>query len=148
MKRSPVRLTLFSVEEANRLAQEIRPELVRLSRLNREFVQIRDRAEVLAVATSGASVENPDMRDLQGLADRRDRLGAEIKLAIEAIHRRGCVVKDVEKGLVDFYTLSGDRLVFLCWRVDEDHITHWHDIDTGYAGRQPVDATFLTTTLS
>jgi hypothetical protein len=139
MKRSPVRLTLFSVEEAKRVAQEIRPELVRLSRLNREFTQIRDRAEVLAVVTSGASVENPDMRDLQGLADRRDRLGAEIKLAIEAIHRRGCVVKDVEKGLVDFYTLSGDRLVFLCWHMGETEVAHWHPLDGGFAARKPLD---------
>ena len=139
MKRSPVRLTLFSALEANRVAQEIRPELVRLSRLNREFTQIRDRAEVLAVVTSGASVENPDMRDLQGLADRRDRLGAEIKLAIEAIHRRGCVVKDVEKGLVDFYTLSGDRLVFLCWHMGETEVAHWHPLDGGFAARKPLD---------
>ena len=49
---------------------------------------------------------------------------------------------------MDFYTLREDRLVFLCWRVDEDHITHWHDVESGYAGRQPVDSTFLTTTLS
>jgi len=139
MKRSPVRLTLFSVEEANRVAQEVRPELVRLSRLNREFTQIQNRAEVLAVVTSGASVENPDMRDLQGLAGRRDRLGAEIKLAIEAIHRRGCVVKDVEKGLVDFYTLSGDRLVFLCWHMGETEVAHWHPLDGGFAARKPLD---------
>lgn len=139
MKRSPVRLTLFSVEEANRLVHEIRPELVRLARLNKEFTQVQTRAEVLAVATSGASVENPDMRDLQGLADRRDGLGAEIRLAIEAIHRRGCVVKDPEKGLVDFYTLSGDRLVFLCWHMGETEVAHWHPLDGGFAARKPLD---------
>lgn len=139
MKRSPVRLTLFSVEEANRMVHEIRPELVRLARLNQEFTQVRDRAEVLTVATSGASVENPDLRDLQGLADRRDRLGAEIRLAIEAIHRRGCVVKDPEKGLVDFYTLSGDRLVFLCWHMGETEVAHWHSLDGGFAARKPLD---------
>lgn len=139
MKRSPVRLTLFSIEEANRLAAEIRPELVRLARLNREFTQIRDRAEVLSVVISGASGENPDVRDLAGLKDRRDRLGAEIQLAIEAIHRRGCVVKDPEKGLVDFYTLSGDRLVFLCWHMGETEVTHWHPLDGGFAARKPLD---------
>lgn len=139
MKRSPVRLTLFSVEEANRVAQEIRPELVRLSRLHREFSQIQSRADVLSVATSGASAENPDVRDLQGLTERRDRLGTEMRLAIEAIHRRGCVVKDVEKGLVDFYTLSGDRLVFLCWHMGETEVAHWHPLDGGFAARKPLD---------
>lgn len=139
MRRPPIRLTLFSVEEANRLAHEIRPELVRLARIHREFAQIRDRAEVLAVATSGASVENPDVRDLKGLAERRDRLGAEIRLAIEAIQRRGCLVKDVEKGLVDFYALSGDRLIFLCWHMGETEVAHWHPLDGGFAARKPLD---------
>jgi hypothetical protein len=37
--------------------------------------------------------------------------------------------------------------VFLCWRVDEVHITHWHDVDAGYAGRQPIDSALLTTEL-
>lgn len=139
MKRSPVRLTLFSVEEANRTAQEIRPELVRLARVHREFTQIAARAGVLAVATAGASSENPDVRDLNGLTGRRDRLAAEIRLAIEAIQRRGCVVKDVEKGLVDFYTLSGDRLIFLCWHMGEPEVAHWHSLDGGFAARKPLD---------
>ena len=47
---------------------------------------------------------------------------------------------------MDFYTLREDRLVFLCWRLDEAHITHWHDIESGFAGRQPVDDRILTET--
>jgi hypothetical protein len=137
--KQPIRLTLYNVQEANRLAQEIRPELVRLARLHREFQRIQDRAEVLAVALAGASPANPDVRDMQGLSDRRDRLGSEIRLAIEAIQRRGCVVKDVEKGLVDFYTLSGDRLIFLCWHMGEPKVAHWHTLEGGFAARQPLD---------
>jgi len=137
--RAPVRLTLFTVEEANRVAREIQPELVRLARLHREFQSLADRAEVLSVALAGASAENPDRRDLKSLGDRRDRLGAEIKLGIEAVHRRGCLVKDPERGLVDFYALSGDRLIFLCWQKDEKEVAHWHTLEGGFAGRLPLD---------
>ena len=55
-----------------------------------------------------------------------------------AIHRRGCLIKDLELGLVDFYALAGDRLVMLCWKIDEPEIQHWHTLDGGFAGRQPL----------
>ena len=71
-----------------------------------------------------------------------------IKAYLDEIQAIGCLFKGFDAGLIDFYTLREDRLVFLCWRVDEEHITHWHEVDSGYAGRQPIDATFLTTTYS
>jgi hypothetical protein len=56
----------------------------------------------------------------------------------------GCVFKGFEEGLVDFYSLRDDKLVFLCWRYGEERITHWHDTDAGYGGRQPVDDDMLS----
>ncbi len=47
-------------------------------------------------------------------------------------------LKDVERGLVDFPAILDEREVFLCWEKAEDNITHWHDIDTGFAGRKPL----------
>jgi hypothetical protein len=58
----------------------------------------------------------------------------------------GCLFKGFEEGLVDFYTLRDDRLVLLCWHLGEDAITHWHDVDAGYAGRQPIDDLILSGT--
>jgi hypothetical protein len=55
-------------------------------------------------------------------------------------------VQGVRDGLVDFYTLRDDRLVFLCWRLGEPRITHWHEVDAGFADRQPVDDRILTET--
>jgi len=45
---------------------------------------------------------------------------------------------------VDFYSLREDRPIFLCWRLGEDRITHWHEIDSGFAGRQPIDGAILS----
>jgi hypothetical protein len=141
--RQPIRLTLFNVEEANRVAHEIRPELVRLARVKREFDALKERVEVLSLAVAGASPENPDVQDMRSLGENRDRLAAEIRLALEAIKRRGCLVKDIDRGLVDFYTLSGDRLIFLCWHMGEADVAHWHTLEGGFSSRQPLNPSEL-----
>lgn len=73
-----------------------------------------------------------------------ERIGAFL-LELEEI---GCVFKGFDAGLVDFYALRDDRLVYLCWQQGESHITHWHEVDAGFAGRQPVDELMLTETVS
>jgi len=70
-------------------------------------------------------------------AERINRYLQELELV-------GCVFKGFEAGLVDFYSLRDDRPVFLCWRLGEERITHWHEIDSGFAGRQPIDASILS----
>ena len=50
----------------------------------------------------------------------------------------GCELKDVHTGLLDFRSLREDRVVYLCWRLGEDEIRFWHELDTGFAGRQPL----------
>ena len=54
---------------------------------------------------------------------------------------RGCVVKDLDRGLVDFYSLAGDKLIFLCWHAGEPEVGHWHPIEGGFTSRQPLDRT-------
>jgi hypothetical protein len=133
-----VKITLFSLEDANRAIAEIRPELVELVELKRQLERIQSRHEVLELAISGASEENPDARELRALAARRKTLGERLRRGLEQIHRRGCLIKDLDRGLVDFYALAGDRLVFLCWQLGEDEVGHWHTLDSGFAGRQRV----------
>ena len=57
---------------------------------------------------------------------------------LEEIESVGCVVKDIDSGLVDFFHYFEGRDVFLCWKLGEDKIGHWHEIDTGYEGRKPI----------
>jgi hypothetical protein len=132
------RLILFTVEEANRLAAEIRPAMERLVRARREYSRVDERATVLALATSGADEANPDRIEHDRLVERRRALGEDIARGVGRIQRRGCVLKDLDRGLVDFYSLAGDRLIFLCWQVDEPEVTHWHPVHGGYADRQPI----------
>jgi len=55
-----------------------------------------------------------------------------------AINERGIVLRSVEQGLVDFPSVRDGRLIHLCWLAGEPDITHWHEIDVGFAGRQPL----------
>ncbi len=132
-------VTLFTVEEADRLAAAIRPQLERLRALKQEFDRLETRIGVLRVAIAGATPGNPDTVELGRVHAQRATLAQEITAGLHAVQRQGCLVKDLDQGLVDFYALRGDRLVFLCWRLGEPHITHWHTLDGGYATRQPLD---------
>jgi hypothetical protein len=58
---------------------------------------------------------------------------------IDQIQQTGCVVKDLDVGLVDFPSRRGDEEVYLCWKLGEDHIGFWHGIEEGFAGRKPLD---------
>lgn len=134
-----MRLNLFTVEEANRLLVEIRPRFERLVEAKREFDRTRARMDVLGLATSGAGQDNPDVLELRRLQERYNTLAELIANGVSAIHRRGCLIKDLDSGLLDFYALNGDRLVFLCWKLGEGEISHWHAIDAGFSDRQPIN---------
>ncbi len=133
-----VELTLFTVDEANRLATELRPELTRIRELKAEYERLERRAAVLELAVAGTDPANPDAIELQNLQLHRRSLGERIGRGIRAVQTRGCLVKDLDRGLVDFYSLSGDRLIFLCWQLSEAEVSHWHTLDGGFGGRQPL----------
>lgn len=136
---------IFTLEEAERTLPLLRRILTDLRAEYRIWQDAGAEYELLA---AGARAERGETEEL--LAARRAMTASADRISgfLDEIAAIGCLFKGFDAGLVDFYTLREDRLVFLCWRVDEDHITHWHDVESGYAGRQPVDSTFLTTTLS
>jgi hypothetical protein len=59
--------------------------------------------------------------------------------AAEKIESYGCVLKDIDQGLVDFpWEMEEDRVVFLCWQFGEPAVIAWHPLDAGFAQRQPL----------
>lgn len=59
---------------------------------------------------------------------------------IQELRRHGCELKDLTSGIVDFPALLQGREVYLCWKLGEDAILHWHEVDAGFRGRQPIDS--------
>ena len=126
---------LYTVEEARELVATLRPLLNEVRVLRRE---IAEHAAVLRALT-------PDMRGNGHAADvsRRER---RITQCVETIRERlrqiealDIEVKDLETGLVDFFSLRDGRVVYLCWAVDEPTVAYWHEINDGFRGRQPLD---------
>jgi len=74
---------------------------------------------------------------------RRESTGEHLKSVLESIQESGCLVKDLEKGLVDFPTLFRGEEVYLCWKLDEPSIAFWHGVQEGFAGRKSIDQDFL-----
>ncbi len=133
-----MRITLFTVDEANAILPQTKPRLERLVMQKREFDKIEARTAILSIATAGAAPDNPDALELAALLEKRRRLGEIIGRGAQELHEKGVMVKDLDRGLVDFYALSGDRLIFLCWHLGESDVSHWHALDSGFRGRQPL----------
>jgi len=128
---------LFTLEEANRLVPSLEA-LVR--RLVGQRQTLREHEQVIeefraAAGKSGGGM--PGGRFGQARAEA-ERLGAEIAEGIRQIESWGCVVKDLDQGLVDFPSRRGDATVLLCWRLGEPSIRYWHGLREGFAGRKPL----------
>ena len=68
----------------------------------------------------------------------RDSCVAAIREALGKIEQAGCVVKDLDVGLVDFPSVVNDEQVYLCWKLGEERIRYWHRMDEGFARRKPL----------
>ena len=117
----------YTREEARALLPQLRQWLEQLEE-QRSQLQKLDR-RLAALVESGADVGGTSVNSwVRVMADIRDLLAN--------FQEREILVKDVERGLVDIPSIIGGREVFLCWEKDEEDIEFWHDLDTGYAGRE------------
>ena len=117
----------YTREEANALLPHIRKWLVRLNQQREDLQRCEKRLSGLTGPGNdigGETVNNW----IRTLADMQELL-AEFQ-------QRHIFIKDLERGLLDFPALIGGREVFLCWEQDEETVEFWHDLETGYGGRE------------
>lgn len=86
---------------------------------------------------------NVDTAAAEAWKAQYDSNGQTLKNAMERIEDLGILVKDLDIGLVDFPTLFRGEEVYLCWRMDEGDIDHWHGVNEGFNGRRPIDKHFV-----
>lgn len=117
----------YTREEAQALLPRLRTWLKRLNELRRDVE--RDDKRLTSLMHPG--------NDLGGdLVNRWIRALAEMQEVLGEFQRRDIQVKDLERGLLDFPAIIGGKEVFLCWEQDEEAVEFWHDLDTGYGGRE------------
>jgi hypothetical protein len=130
---------LFTVEEANALIPRLETALSEMAAFRAELKMLRKDIEVLSlIAASAGGSENPDAAELKNKRRRYRTVAAEIERIGAGLEEAGCLVKHPDEGLVDFFHLRGDRLVFLCWKVGEKAVEHWHPLSGGYASRKSL----------
>jgi hypothetical protein len=130
---------LFTLTEAERTRREVEPELIQAIETRRQMGPLDEELTALAARiqwTGGLAVSYEDAAKVRF---QRDRLAQSLKASLEKIQATGCVVKDLETGLLDFPAIVNNEEVYLCWRLGEERIRFWHRQNEGFAGRKPID---------
>lgn len=119
----------YTREEARELLPQVRQWLVELNHQREEMQRYEKRLTGLTEQGNdiGGETVNSWIRALAGM-----------QALLAEFQRRRIFIKDVSRGLIDFPAIIGGREVFLCWEQDEDDIEFWHDLETGFTGREKL----------
>ena len=120
----------YTRDEAQALLPQLRVWLAELKQLREDTERFEKRLSGLGTdgQDTGGDTVNSWIRALAGMQS-----------VLMEFQRREIFIKDLSRGLVDFPALIGGREVFLCWEADEDTIEFWHDLESGYGGREKLD---------
>jgi hypothetical protein len=129
----------FSRDEAEQLLARIEPILVDLLAKKRTADSLEGELSKAATRIMMAGGSSPAYGELAKKRSECTRTLAQITESIAEIQRTGCLVKDLDQGLVDFPCRIEGREAFLCWKLGEKRIGWWHGIEEGFAGRKPID---------
>lgn len=120
----------FTVREANEILAGIRPLMDEIQTIRREI--LARQPDVWPVVERAAG--NGGSQTASKLVREFERLDA----LVHQVQETGALFKDINLGLLDFPALKDGREVYLCWKYGEGDIAFWHEIESGYAGRQPI----------
>jgi len=120
----------YTIEEARALLPDIRTWLEMIASLQQRLSKLDLRLANLGSSGNdvGGDTVNASMK-----------LRADLLSVIQEFAARGIEIKDLERGLIDFPALKNGKEIFLCWEKDEEDIQYWHDLDSGFPGREPLD---------
>jgi hypothetical protein len=120
----------FTVEEANAEIERVGPMLEALRDAKTELLDDEAR-EALGEAAPGNGGGDPGRQVGEAFL--------EVRRILVELTEAGIVVRDVDRGLIDFPSLRDGREVYLCWQLGEERVGWWHDLESGFGGRQPLD---------
>ena len=120
----------YTLDEANALLPTLRRMLAELMEARQHISEAEPELwEILekSVRNGGGKKAGMFLKDFE-----------IVQQNVQAIDALGIEIKDINSGLIDFWSKRDGREVYLCWRYGEEEIAHWHEIDSGFAGRQPL----------
>ena len=134
----------FTFEQASRILPEVEHLIRDALFLKAEYQQAEKSIEEHSrkIAMMGGTRVNPAA--VLAMREKRGRSAQRLQESMAKIQEMGCLVKDLDIGLLDFPTLLNGQEVYLCWRLGETKIEFWHGIQEGFQGRRPIDKEFLS----
>ena len=140
-QKTPMKTKLFTIEEANKLLPEVKALLDQLHEIklviNKHQAEI-DVLELLQDADGKRNMGAPSTQYFEKKLEEMQQLFDEFKKLVSRFTELGCELKNLDYGLVDFYSLRDDQIIYLCWKKGEEAIEHWHELDNGFTGRKPL----------
>jgi hypothetical protein len=130
---------LFTLREAEKARAELEPVLIEAMDLRRKMVDLE--ATLLALTERIVRMGGVSIPYEKAAATRneRDTVVSSLQTMLDRMQATGCVVKDLDVGLLDFPARVDNQDVYLCWRLGEDRIRFYHRQDEGFSGRKPID---------
>src|SRR5258708_24266899 len=133
----------FTVQQAERVLPSVESAIRKAISYKADHQEAEEEWQSFASRVTLMGGMRVDHSQLLDQKRRRESSALGLKESIEKIQEYGCVVKDLDIGLIDFPTLYRGEEVYLCWKLGESGITFWHGVNEGFAGRKPIDQEFL-----
>jgi hypothetical protein len=121
----------FTLQEASQTLESIRPLMDELQEIRQAILKNQPEAWPAIEKSAG----NGGNRALSNMVQEFEKLDA----LVHQIQDTGVLIKDINLGLLDFPALKEGREVYLCWQYGEGDIAFWHEVEAGFAGRQPIE---------
>jgi hypothetical protein len=130
---------VFTVEQANAALPLVRAIATDLAELSRDVIERRER---LSLLLGGRQREKRDLygEELAHIEEELQRDTERLQGYVEELRELGVEPKNPPEGLIDFPAVMEGRAVYLCWKLGEPEVLHWHDLKAGFGGRQPLTA--------
>jgi len=137
----------FTVEEAGALIGFLDVILERIRRNKQRFLWLQEEISILKlIVECGANTRenereekvNPDAIELEEKLAQYNAVEKEIEKGKSAITDTGCIVRDEDQGLIDFFSVQNNTVVYLCWKKGEESVQYWHSIHDDFESRQPL----------
>ncbi|MEM3127055.1 MAG: DUF2203 domain-containing protein [Candidatus Woesearchaeota archaeon] len=121
----------YTVTEANSILPEIRKQVIRIMKLNK----VLDMLEEIEIIQED---DYEHMATVSKMNKNYHKICYRFHKEIEMLTKRGVILRDIDEGLVDFYSLHDGKEIMLCWKIEEPRIQHWHELEDGFSERRHV----------
>ena len=134
--------TVFTLEEVNSLLPQLKSLMAaQMDRRGEIESRLERLAGLLGTLPDTIEIEDRDPSHVRELKRELVERVEKYQSSWREIEALGAVLKDARAGLVDFYGHVDGKAVWLCWKFGEEAVGHYHDLDQGFAGRRPIEAT-------